>query len=64
MSEHHLLPFPLGPPVVVNTIEPSSIIAYALSSTEYNRKLAEGRGITNLDVPMARSDSKSALRWY
>lgn len=51
-----MLPFPLGPPVVVNTTEPSSIIAYALSSTEYNRKLAECRGITNLDVPLARSD--------
>jgi hypothetical protein len=51
-----MLPFPLGPPVVVNTNEPSSIIAYALSSTEYCRKLAEGRGITNLDVPLARSD--------
>ncbi|XP_059468321.1 1-phosphatidylinositol 3-phosphate 5-kinase isoform X2 [Neocloeon triangulifer] len=53
VCEHHLLPQPAGPMVLVNTNEPSSIVAYALSSSEYQRKLAEYRLLTNSDVPIA-----------
>ncbi|XP_065348560.1 1-phosphatidylinositol 3-phosphate 5-kinase isoform X2 [Cloeon dipterum] len=53
VTEHHLLPQPAGPMVVVNTNEPSSIVAYALSSAEYQKKLAEYRLATNVDVPVA-----------
>ncbi|XP_069701423.1 1-phosphatidylinositol 3-phosphate 5-kinase isoform X2 [Periplaneta americana] len=40
-QEHHLAPTGCSVPVVVYENEPSSIIAYALSSQEYQRKLDE-----------------------
>jgi 1-phosphatidylinositol-3-phosphate 5-kinase len=38
-QEHHLVPTGCSVPVVVYENEPSSIIAYALSSQEYQRSL-------------------------
>lgn len=40
-TEHHLLPAGSGPPLVVYQNEPSSIIAYALASVDYENQLAE-----------------------
>lgn len=40
-TEHHLLPPTASVPLVVYQSEPSSIIAYALASVDYERQLAE-----------------------
>lgn len=60
-TEHHLLPKQCRVPLVVYDHEPSSIIAYALSSQDYSVKLQDCRIVLNcsLNEPQKSSDSDS-----
>ncbi|KAL5017949.1 hypothetical protein ScPMuIL_003671 [Solemya velum] len=58
-TEHHLLPKQCRVPLVVYDHEPSSIIAYSLSSHDYSVKLQDCRTIINcsLNEPQKITDS-------
>lgn len=67
-SEHHLLPPGASLPLVVYQNEPSSIIAYALASVDYEHQLAELQAdLADQAVPSSPTRTSSPIgpdRWF
>ena len=67
-TEHHLLPPGASLPLVVYQNEPSSIIAYALASVDYEQQLAELQAdLADQAVPSSPTRTSSPIgpdRWF
>ena len=67
-TEHHLLPPGSSLPLVVFQNEPSSIIAYALASVDYEQQLAELQAdLADQAVPSSPTRTSSPIgpdRWF
>lgn len=60
-DEHHLLPACQKVPVVVYDQEPASVIAYALSSQDYEISLQQLRAHVSADVSMQKSSARTSV---